>query len=155
MKKIVFLILAGMLMLSACGPRGEGVQATDYWMRSGMKDGNSAGYMMITNYTDADVSFLGASSDVAAAVEVHLSSVDSNGVMQMAKQDAVVIPAGRALELKPGSYHIMFIGLTKDLVMGDEVTLTLHFDGYDDLTLTVPVKDAADMGGSSMDGHMP
>jgi len=147
MKKIVMFVLAGMLSLSACGPRGEGVQATDYWMRSGLKDGNSAGYMLITNYSDADVALTGVSSDVAAAVEVHLSSVDANGVMQMAQQQSVVIPAGRALELKPGSYHIMIIGLTKDLVAGDEVTLTLHFDGYTDLTLTVPVRDAADMDG--------
>lgn len=155
MRNILIRILAGMLLLSACGPKGEGVQAENFWMRSGMKDGNSAGYMMITNYTDADVAFTGASSDVAAAVEVHLSSVDANGVMQMAQQESVLIPGGRALELKPGSYHIMFIGLTKDLMTGDEVTLTLHFDGYGDLTLIVPVKDTADMGGSSMDGHMP
>ncbi len=152
MKKIVMFVLAGMFLLNACGPKGEGVQADGYWVRSGMKDGNSAAYMMLTNYTDADVALVGVSSDVAAAVEVHLSSVDANGVMQMTKQDSVVIPAGKALELKPGSYHVMIIGLTKDLNVGDEVTLTLHFDGYQDITVTAPVKDAADMGGSGMEG---
>lgn len=154
MKKIVVLILVGIFALNACGPRGEGVQATDYWMRSGMKDGNSAGYMMLTNYTDANVTLVGASSEVAAAVEIHLSSMGDDGVMQMAQQESVEIPAGRALELKPGSYHIMLIGLTQDLSAGDEVTLTLHFDGYDDVTVTIPVQDAAEMGGSGMDGHI-
>lgn len=152
MKRFFGLLLLGMLLLNACGPKGEGVQATDFWMRSGLKDGNGAAYMMITNYTDQDVALTGVSSDVASAVEVHLSSVGADGTMQMAKQESVVIPAGKALELKPGSYHIMFIGLTKDLNVGDEVTLTLHFDGYGDVTLTVPVKDAADMGGSGMEG---
>lgn len=152
MKRVFGILLAGMFLLSACGPKGEGVQAEGYWMRSGMKDGNSAGYMMLTNFTDRDVALIGASSDVAAAVEIHLSSMGADGTMQMAQQESVAIPAGEALELKPGSYHIMFIGLTKDLVVGDEITLTLHFDGYDDLILTVPVKDAADMGGSGMEG---
>lgn len=152
MKRIFAILLAGMLLLSACGPKGEGVQATDFWMRSGMKDGNSAAYMMITNYTDQDVALIGASSDVAAAVEIHLSSMGADGTMQMAQQESVAIPAGNALELKPGSYHIMFIGLSQDLAVGDEVTLTLHFDGYDNVTLTVPVQDAADMGGSGMEG---
>ena len=152
MKRIFAILLAGMLLLSACGPKGEGVQATDFWMRSGMKDGNSAAYMMITNYTDQDVALIGASSDVAAAVEIHLSSMGADGTMQMAQQESVAIPAGAALELKPGSYHVMFIGLTQDLAVGDEVTLTLHFDGYDDVTLTLPVKDAADLGGSGMEG---
>lgn len=155
MKRFFTLIVAGAILLSACGDGmgGEGVQAGGFWMRSGLKDGNSAAYMMLTNYTDQDVSLVGASSDVAAAVEVHLSSMSEDGTMKMEKQDAVVIPAGKALELKPGSYHIMFIGLMDDLMVGDEVTLTLHFDGYDDVTLTVPVQDAADMGGSGMDGH--
>lgn len=155
MKRFVTLVVAGAILLSACGGgmSGEGVQAGGFWMRSGLKDGNSAAYMMLTNYTNQDVSLVGASSDVAAAVEVHLSSMSEDGTMKMEKQDAVVIPAGKALELKPGSYHIMFIGLMDDLMVGDEVTLTLHFDGYDDVILTVPVQDAADMGGSGMDGH--
>jgi periplasmic copper chaperone A len=152
MKKFVMFVLAGML-LAGCGPKGEGVQVEGYWMRSGMKDGNSAAYMMLTNYTDADAALVGASSEVAAAVEIHLSSMGADGTMKMEQQESVAIPAGAALELKPGSYHVMFIGLTKDLDVGDEVTLTLHFDGYDDVTLTIPVQDAAEMGGSGMDGH--
>lgn len=153
MKKIVMFVLAGVLVLAGCGPQGEGVQAEKFWMRGGLKDGNSAAYMMLTNFTDQNVALIGASSDVAAAVEIHLSSMGADGTMQMAQQESVAIPAGAALELKPGSYHVMFIGLTKDLVVGDEITLTLHFDGYDDLTLTLPVQDAAEMGGSGMDGH--
>ena len=59
------------------------------------------------------------------------------------------------LELKPGSYHIMLIGLKQDLNVGDHVTLTLHFKYHADITLTVPVQDTADMGGSGLDGHEP
>lgn len=153
MKRVLAFFAVGMLLLGGCGAKGEGVQAEGYWMRSGLKDGNSAAYMTLTNFTDADVALIGASSDAAAAAEVHLSSMGADGVMKMEKQDSVAIPAGEALELKPGGYHIMLIGLTRELIVGDEVTLTLHFDGFDDLTLTVPVQDAADMGGSGMDGH--
>lgn len=152
MKKIVAIFVAGMILLNACGG-GEGVEANEPWVRSGLKDGNSAAYMMLTNFTDSEVTLIGASSDVAAAVEVHLSSMSADGTMQMVKQDSVAIPAGEELELKPGSYHIMFIGLTRDLDVGDKITLTLHFDGYEDVTMTVPVMDAANMGGSGMDGH--
>lgn len=153
MRKILVLILLGMFVLSACGPKGEGVHAENFWMRSGLKDGNSAAYMLLTNYTPQDVALIGASSNAATAVEIHLSSMGADGTMKMEQQESVAIPAGEALELKPGSYHVMFIGLKNDLAVGDEVTLTLHFDGYDDLTLTVPVQDAANMGGSGMDGH--
>ncbi len=45
------------------------------------------------------------------------------------------------------------IGLKQDLNVGDNITLTLHFKNYEDITLTVPVQDAADMGAPGMDGH--
>ncbi len=57
------------------------------------------------------------------------------------------------MELKPGGYHVMLIGLKQELKAGDEISLTLHFKNHADLTLTVPVNDAAQMGGSGMDGH--
>ncbi|MDP1545633.1 MAG: copper chaperone PCu(A)C [Anaerolineales bacterium] len=154
MKSFLMFVLAGMLLLSACGaPMNAAVEVKDAWARTGMKDGTSAAYMMLANGTAQDVELIGASSDAATAVEVHLSQMGADGVMQMMKQEAVGIPAGKMLELKPGSYHIMLIGLKQELKVGDSLTLTLHFKNSGDITLTVPVKDAADMGGSGMDGH--
>jgi copper(I)-binding protein len=154
MKRIVLFVLAGMLLLSACGMQmNDAVEAKDAWARTGMMGGNSAAYMMLVNGTGRSVELIGASSDVASAVEVHLSQMTADGVMQMIKQDAVEIPSRRMLELKPGSYHIMLIGLKQDLNVSDSITITLYFNGYEDVSLTIPVNDAADMGGSGMDGH--
>ncbi len=157
MKKIYAFVLAGALLLNACGggmaSDGEGVKAHMPWARTGLKDGNSAAYMVLKNFTDADLALIGASSDVANAVEIHLSQMKADGTMEMIQQEAIAIPAGGETELKPGSYHVMFIGLKNDLAAGDEITVTLHFDNYEDMTLTVAVKDPADMGGEGMDGH--
>lgn len=153
------LILAGMLLLSACGTtdagmeNGEGIEAHDFWARSALKDGTSAAYMLLHNHSAEDDALTGASSDVAAAVEVHLSKMGADGSMQMIPQESVALPADGEIELKPGSYHIMMIGLVKDLNVGDEITITLHFEKHEDIILTVPVMEAADMGGSGMDGH--
>jgi periplasmic copper chaperone A len=154
MKKFLMFVLAGMLLLAACGaPMSDAVEAKDAWARTGMQGGTSAAYMMLSNGTPQDVALVGASSDAASAVEVHLSSIGADGVMKMEQQSSVSIPSKKMLELKPGSYHVMLIGLKQDLNVGDSITVTLHFDGYDDVTLTVPVQDAANMGGSGMDGH--
>ncbi len=154
MKKILIFVLAGMLLLGACGaPKTDAIEAVDYWARSGIKDGNSAAYMRLVNGTGQADELIGASSDAAMAVEVHLSQMGADGVMQMMKQEAVTLDSNAALELKPGSYHVMLIGLKQDLNVGDSITLILHFRNYEDITLTVPVQDAADMGGSGMDGH--
>jgi|CXWL01.1.fsa_nt_gi copper(I)-binding protein len=153
MKRILMLVMAGML-LSACGaPKSGAIEAADYWARSGLKDGNSAAYMLIANGTAQDDELIGVSSDVARAVEIHLSQMGADGVMQMIPQESVAVASSGELELKPGSYHVMIIGLTQDLNVGDSISLTLHFKNHADITLTVPVQDAADMGGSGMDGH--
>lgn len=159
MKRILIFVLAGMLLLSACGPAdmghedGEGVEAHDFWARAALKDGTGAAYMLIHNHSTEDDALIGASSDVAAAVEIHLSKMGADGTMQMIPQESIMLPAEGEVELKPGSYHIMLIGLVKDLNVGDEISITLHFEKHEDITLTIPVMDAADMGGSGMDGH--
>lgn len=155
MKKIFVFVLAGILLLSACGaPKSDAIEAGNYWARSGLKDGNSAAYLLLTNGTTQDDELIGVSSDVAVAAEIHLSQMGADGIMQMIPQESVALPADGELELKPGSYHIMLIGLVKDLNVGDEITLTLHFQNHEDIILIIPVQDAANMGGSGMDGHM-
>jgi len=155
MKRMLMFVLAG-LLLGACGsPKRNSIEVSNYWARSGMKDGNGAAYMLITNgTTQADI-LIDVSSDAATAVEIHLSKMGTDGVMQMIHQQSVAIGSGAELELKPGSYHIMLIGLKQDLNVGDHITLTLHFKYHADITLTVPVQDTADMGGSGLDGHEP
>jgi periplasmic copper chaperone A len=112
MRKIAMFVLAGMLLLSACGaPMSDAVEAKDAWARTGMMGGNSAAYMMLVNGTAQDDELIGASSDAADAVEIHLSQMGADNVMQMIKQESVQIPARKMLELKPGSYHVMMIGL--------------------------------------------
>lgn len=161
MKKLFLLAVVGMLLLSACGASadaghadGEGVEAHDYWARAALKDGTSAAYMLLHNHGTEDDALTGVSTDVAASAEIHLSKMGADGTMQMIPQESIALPAGGEVELKPGSYHIMLIGLVKDLNVDDEITITLHFEKHEDITLTIPVLDAADMGGSGMDGHM-
>ncbi len=154
MKNKFMFVLVGLMLLSACGaPKSNAMEARDAWARAGLKDGNSAAYMLISNGTAQYDELVGVSSDAAKAVEIHLSQMGADGTMQMLPQEAIALPAGGELELKPGSYHVMLIGLVKDLNLGDEITLTLHFQNHEDISLTIPVKEAADMGGSGMDGH--
>lgn len=159
MKKIFAFLFASALLLSACGggmaggeehTDGEGVEAHDYWVRAAMAGGNSAAYMLLHNHGAEDDALIAVSSDVADAVEMHLSQMKADGTMEMIQQEKIDLPADGEVELKPGSYHIMFIGLKQDLVAGSEITLTLTFEKAGDITLTVPVKDSADMGGESM-----
>jgi len=153
MTRKLFFVLVGILIFSACAtPKSNTIEVSNAWVRSGVKDGTSAVYMLILNETSQDHELIGVTTDIVVASEMHLSEVHSD-VMTMTRQEVIEIPADGELELKPGGYHIMLIGLNKDLNLGDEITVTLHFQNYQDVVLNVPVLDAAEMGGEGMDGH--
>ena len=88
---------------------------------------NSAAFMIIENRSSLADRLIAAESDVADAVEIHLSQMEGD-VMVMRQVDGLEIPARGTVELKPGSYHIMLIGIRSDLNSGDTVELTLQFD---------------------------
>ncbi len=160
MKKILLMLILGALLLTACAAddghmAGTDIEAHDFWARSAMKGGNGAAYMLLHHHSTSDDALVGASSDVAEAVEIHLSQMKADGTMEMVQQESIALPVDAEVELKPGSYHVMLIGLTRDLKAGDEISLTLHFKTHEDILLKIPVMDAEGMGGSGMDGHMP
>ncbi|HEY2527297.1 MAG TPA: copper chaperone PCu(A)C [Xanthobacteraceae bacterium] len=97
-------------------------------------------YMTLTNKANTADSLTGASSDVAAKVQIHEMAV-VNGVMQMRElANGLAIPAGGSVTLKPGSYHVMLIGLKKALTAGETVPLTLTFAKAGTISVTAPVK---------------
>ncbi len=152
MKKTFGLISLLAVFLASCGaPSGE-LQTRGAWARAALKGENSAAYMVLRNGTGAPLELIGASSEVASATELHLSKM-VNDVMQMIPQESVPLPTGQDVEFKPGGLHVMLVGLTRDLKVGEEIKLTLKFNRHPDVVVAVPVKEAGAMGGAGMDGH--
>ncbi len=155
MKRILMLILVVTLLLSACdaaGEEGTDIEAHDPWMRAAAQGDTSAVYLLMHNHSENADELIGASTDAAETVELQKSEVDANDVMQMTSLTSIPLPIDAEIGFEPGGLHIMLIGLKKDLKVGDKIMITLHFMHHEDIPLTVPVLDAADMGGSSMDG---
>ena len=106
-----------------------------------LEGGNGAAFLTVLNGLDKAVRLASVSGTAAGAIELH-ETVNDNGVMKMEPHpEGFEIPAGGALELKPGGKHVMLLGLTKPLAVGDSIDLTLNFEGGDPITLTVPVVD--------------
>jgi copper(I)-binding protein len=109
--------------LAASAPAAAQVTVSDAWVR-GVVPGQMAtgAFMRLTATTD--VTLVAAASPIAKVVEVHEMKMDG-GVMRMGAVDRLPLPAGRPVELKPGGYHVMLMGLTGTLKDGDTVPLTL------------------------------
>jgi copper(I)-binding protein len=102
------------------------VTVKDAWVRGTVPAQTSTGaFMTLTSTVDAKV--LRASSPVAKTVEIH-ESMMHGGVNHMHAVDAVALPAGKPVSLKPGGYHVMLMGLAKPLTPGATVPLTLTIE---------------------------
>lgn len=117
----------------------NGISIRDPWARIGTKSDNSAAYLVINNAGAADT-LTSVSGSIAQAIELH-TVVDDNGTMKMIPVDGgIPVEANGTQVLKPGSYHIMLIGLQKDLSTGDTFDLTLTFAKAGTLDVTVEVR---------------
>ena len=99
------------------------------WTRATPKGASVAGgYMTIVNKGLAPDRLTSFSSPVAGRFEIHVMTMDS-GVMKMRPlPKGLEVNPGQTVELKPGSYHLMFMGLKQPLVQGKPVKGTLTFE---------------------------
>lgn len=99
----------------------------------------AGGFMTITNDGKTDDKLVSVSTDGVKHVEIHeMAMIDD--VMKMRKmENGLAIPAGKAVELKPGGYHLMFIEPVKPYAEGESVPVTLEFEKAGKVAITFPV----------------
>lgn len=96
---------------------------------------------------------LRASSPAAARVELHSGEIGGDGVMRMRELDAIALPAGTTVELKPGQgYHLMLMDLRKPLAQGESFAMTLEFERAGKVEVKVAVQEQKP-GSSHPAGH--
>ncbi|MEO5806260.1 copper chaperone PCu(A)C [Devosia sp.] len=103
----------------------------------------AGGFMTITNHGAAADTLLSVTSSVAATAQVHEMKMDGDVMKMRALPDGLEIPAGGAVTLSPGGYHIMFMGLKQPFVEGTKVTITLTFKAAGAVDIDLPVLGAA------------
>ena len=97
----------------------------------------AGGFLKIDNKGNAD-QLLGASSPAAGEVQLHEMAMDGN-VMKMRQVKDIAVPAGGAVELKPGGLHLMFINVKAPLTAGESVPVKLKFAKAGEVEVKMPV----------------
>jgi len=123
----------GLLLLSGLSGLAwaEDVGVAGAWVRGTVTAQKATGAFM-TLTAPADMRLVGASSPVAGVTEVHEMKMEGD-LMTMRPIDGLNLPAGAPVELKPGGYHIMLMGLKGPLAEGEQVSITLKLESADGL----------------------
>lgn len=130
--------LAICMAFSLALPAGAQVVVDGAWVRGTVPGQKATGaFMQLTSPTDA--ALVSATTPLAKIVEIHTMKSEG-GMMKMTAVDKIALPAGKAVELKPGGYHVMLFELQQPLKDGDTVPLTLTFEDKAGKKATVDVK---------------
>jgi copper(I)-binding protein len=130
-----------MVAVAACSSTGAAAPTIEgAWARPGAAGAETAAYMTIKGQSGQADALMSASSPSAEKVELHEATTDASGMTGMHPIDHLDIHAGEAVELKPGAFHLMVMGLTKDLAVGDKLELELTFEHAGKVTVQAEVK---------------
>lgn len=131
-------LLTGLSLCIAGMAAQAQVSVKEAWVRATVAQQKSTGAFMQLSSAKA-VKLVSVSSPVAGVAEVHEMKMDG-GVMKMRPVEALDLPAGQAVELKAGGFHLMLMELKSPIKDGDTVPLSLVFEGTDKKRETVEVK---------------
>lgn len=143
--KLKLITAALSLALGSACLHAQSVDVRNAWVRSTVHGQKGTGAFMSLTARES-TQLVGVSSPVAGVAEVHEMKMDGD-VMRMRPLAALELPAGKTVELKPGSYHLMLMDLKQPLPKDTSVPLVLRFrtvgGAQSQLELNVPVSTLA------------
>jgi periplasmic copper chaperone A len=157
MRPIIFFFAAALGLAVTATSAGDykagSLDISDPWSRATPKGSSvAAGYMKIKNNGSTPDRLIEGSSDVASKFEVHEMKMEDGVAKMRPVKGGLEIKPGETVELKPGSFHVMFVDLKKPLSAGDHFKATLVFEKAGPVSVDYDVRAMGSKRGSSMPG---
>lgn len=145
-------LAATALSLFAVGAYAQAVVVQNAWARATVQGQKASGAFMTLTAPSA-AKLVSVSSPVAGVAEVHEMKMEGDVMKMRALTSGLELPAGKAVDLKPGGYHIMLMDLKLPLQKDTTIPLTLVFKDAKGVEtkkeLKVPVSQVAPAGAAA------
>ena len=128
MKRFIQLFCAICALCSlalTCNAYAAEVTVQNAWVRATVPQQKAAGVFFDIQATE-NLQLVEAQTSVATSAELHEMKME-NDVMRMRPLEQLALPAGKKVNLKPGGYHLMLMGLKNQIKVGDVIPLRLMF----------------------------
>jgi copper(I)-binding protein len=139
-RRLFALALASLVSVPALA--AAQVSVSDPWIRATVPQQKVAGAFMQLKSVKP-VKLVEVKSPVAGRVELHQMAMEGQ-TMRMRAVESIDLPAGQAVNLASGGYHVMLFDLQRQLKEGEQVPLTLTVvdaaGKRETIALTAPVK---------------
>ncbi len=133
------VLVAGLAAAMPAQASEPGLGVSDAWMRLVVPSRPAAGYFTLSNTGRKDRILVGATSPACTSLMLH-RSLHEGGQERMEMVDRLSVPAGGTVKFAPGSYHLMCMSPSAEVVSGRSVPVTLHFSDSGTLTVRFAVR---------------
>jgi copper(I)-binding protein len=154
------LTIAALAYLAATPSLGHGYKTGSLSIKHPWSRETSAGqsvgggFMVVTNTSAKPDKLVSATTTVATEVQLHTMSMDG-GIMRMRQvSGGIDVPSKGTLELKPGGYHLMFMGLKRPLKKDERFPVMLKFQNAGTLKVQFAVQAVGSTGPIEADHAM-
>ncbi len=152
MKFAKHLIAATFTAACAVSAFAQNVIVTDAWARATVQGQKATGAFMKITAKD-NTKLVSVSSPVAGVAEIHEMKMEKDVMKMAALPNGLDLPAGKAVELKPGGYHVMLMDLKAPLAKDTTVPLTLILQDAKGVKSNVELKLLVGMQPPAMPSH--
>jgi len=135
-KKVVLFTLISIMGLNLAHSQ---IIIKDEWARV-TPSGSGAVYMIIKNIGNQDDNLTSASSDDSEMTMIHQTVREENIAKMIHVMGGIDLPKGKAIKLEPGGYHLMLMGINKNLSLNDRISITLSFKNNKNIEINPIVK---------------
>ena len=131
MRRFVYVVISGLLLVACSQPAGPTLSASDLDLRAAIPGRSVApGYLTLTNNSREPLAIDRIESPQYARIEIH-ETTNEGQISRMRQRDSLQLPAKSSVELKPGGLHLMLFSKQNDATQ-----VTLNFYSGDSLLLS-------------------
>ena len=120
----------------------KGLVLSEFWIKKVIANNNvTAGYIKIENKNKKNEHLISVEADFSKRTELHDMYIKNDIMIMKHLEEGVLIKSKSQLDFRPGSFHIMFIDLTKSLKKSKLQKVKFNFKNAGSIVVNMPIMD--------------
>ena len=120
----------------------KGLVLSEFWIKKVIANNNvTAGYIKIENKNEKNEHLISVEADFSKRTELHDMYIKNDIMIMKHLEEGVLIKSKSQLDLRPGSFHIMFINLIKSLKKTKFQKVKFNFKNAGSIVINMPIMD--------------
>ena len=132
----------------------KGLILSDFWIKKVIANNNiTAGYIKIENKNENNERLISVESNFSKRTELHYMNIKNDIMIMKHLEDGVLIKSKSKINLKPRSFHIMFIDLTKSFNKTSYQKVKFNFENAGSIIINMPIINKAKISKNKKKNH--